>query len=222
MSMLYGAQHRVLQDASGVRPLADRVREFIVHTDLQPDHRSFIESRDFFFLTTVDHRGYPTVSHKGGSPGFVKAIDDQTLAFPSFDGNGMFLSLGNITANPKIGLLFIDFETPHRVRVHGDARVCRDDPLRRAGLPAFHEAEYVVRVDIAEIFINCPRYIHRHRRVDTARHVPRPGCETPPPHWKRIDGLQDVLPERDRQAAARLGGVLSPEAYDALVRQGEA
>ena len=219
MSQLYGAQHRALQDDFDMQPLADRVAEFIVHPAIQPEHRAFIESRDFFFLTTVDHRGYPTVSHKGGAPGFVRVIDDSTLAFPSFDGNGMFLSMGNITANPKIGLLFIDFETPHRVRVHGDATVSRDDPLLQEQLPAFHGAEFVVRVKLAEIFINCPRYIHRYRRVEDARHVPQPGCPTPPAQWKRIDGLQDVLPERDRHIADELG-VLSPDAYAELVQQG--
>lgn len=219
MSMLYGAQHRALQDAFDMRPLADRVEQFIVHPVIQPEHRAFIESRDFFFLTTIDHRGYPTVSHKGGSPGFVQVVDDDTLAFPSFDGNGMFLSMGNLSANPKAGLLFIDFETPHRVRVHGDATVSRDDPLMRQDIPAFHGAEFIVRVRLAEIFINCPRYIHRYQRVDSARHVPRPGCPTPPPQWKRIDGLQDVLPERDRHIAEELGQI-TPDEYAELVQQG--
>lgn len=219
MAPLYGAQHRALQDEFDMRPLADRVQQFIVHPEMQPEHRGFIESRDFFFLTTIDHRGYPTVSHKGGSPGFVRVVDGTTLAFPSFDGNGMFLSMGNITANPKVGLLFIDFETPHRIRLHGDATVSRDDPLLHENLPAFHGAEFVVRVTLAEIFVNCPRYIHRYQRIGIAPHVPQPGCETAPATWKRIDGLQDVLPVRDRHIGEQYG-LLTPDEYAERVQQG--
>jgi hypothetical protein len=127
--------------------------------------------------------------------------------------------MGNIGANPKVGMLFIDFETPHRVRVHGDATVSRDDPLLHQGLPAFHGAEFVVRVKLAEIFINCPRYIHRYQRVAVAPHVPQPGCETPPATWKRIDGLQDVLPAHDSQVAAAQG-LITPDEYAELVQQG--
>ncbi len=221
MSEIYGEQHRALQDAFGVRPLADRVRDVIVLPEIPPEHQGFIESRDFFFLSTIDHRGYPTVSHKGGNPGFVKVVDSSTLAFPSLDGNSMYLSMGNIAGNSKVGLLFIDFETPHRVRVHGEATVSRDDPLMQAGLPEFHGAEMVVRIKVTEIFINCPRYIHRYQRVESSRYVPQPGCPTPSPQWKRIDGLQDVLPERDRAIAEQLGGVITLEEYGAKVISGE-
>ncbi|WP_018411987.1 pyridoxamine 5'-phosphate oxidase family protein [Methyloversatilis thermotolerans] len=221
MSMLYGAEHRALQDQFDMRPLADRVEQFIVHPVIQPEHRAFIESRDFFFLTTIDHRGYPTVSHKGGNPGFVRVLDDATLAFPSLDGNGMFLSMGNIQGNPKVGMLFIDFETPHRVRVHGEATVSRDDALLRDGHPGFTGAELVVRVKLSEIFINCPRYIHRYQRIESARHVPQADCPTPPPQWKRIDGLQDALPERDRHIGKEMG-LITPDEYAALVQQGRA
>ncbi|OAJ72110.1 pyridoxamine 5'-phosphate oxidase [Methylobacillus sp. MM3] len=218
MSNLYGEQHRAFQEAFDTKKMADRVSDMIVVPEIADEHRGFIESRDFFFLTTIDHRGYPTCSHKGGSPGFVKVVDSRTLAFPSFDGNGMYLSMGNINANPKIGMLFIDFETPHRVRVHGDAIVSRDDPL----LKEFHGAELVVRVTIAEIFINCPRYIHRYQRVASSHYVPQPECTTPLPQWKRIDAIQDALPERDKAIADKLGGVITPEEYGALVMKGEA
>jgi hypothetical protein len=221
MSTLYGTEHRALQDQFDMRPLADRVEQFIVHPVIQPEHRAFIESRDFFFLTTIDHRGYPTVSHKGGNPGFVRVLDDATLAFPSLDGNGMFLSMGNIQGNPKVGMLFIDFETPHRVRVHGEATVSRDDALLHDNHPGFIGAELVVRVKLSEIFINCPRYIHRYRRIESAKHVPQADCPTPPPQWKRIDGLQDALPERDRHIGNEMG-LITPDEYAALVQQGRA
>lgn len=218
MSELYGVQHRAMQAAFDTTKLADRVSDQIVLDKIPDEHQAFIESRDFFFLTTVDHRGYPTCSYKGGSVGFVKVLDDKTLAFPSLDGNGMYLSMGNITSNDKIGMLFIDFETPHRVRVHGKATVSRNDPL----LAEFQEAELVVRIAITEIFVNCPRYIHRYQRIATSPYVPQPACETPPPQWKRIDAIQDALPERDKGLANQMGGVITPEEYAALVIKGEA
>jgi predicted pyridoxine 5'-phosphate oxidase superfamily flavin-nucleotide-binding protein len=217
MSELYGAQHRALQQAFDTEKMADRVGELIVVNEIAPDHAGFIESRDMFFLTTVDHRGYPTCSYKGGSPGFVKVVDSQTLAFPSFDGNGMFLSMGNIMANDKVGMLFIDFETPHRVRVHGRASIDRNDPL----IASFAGAELVVRVAITEIFINCPRYIHRYQRVDSSKYVPQADCPTPGAQWKRIDAIQDVLPERNKDLAEKLGGTITFEEYGALVMKGE-
>lgn len=216
MNHLYGDQHRALQQSFDTQKMADRVNELIVLPEIPPEHGGFIESRDFFFLTTVDHRGYPTCSYKGGNPGFVKVVDSKTLAFPSFDGNGMYLSMGNISGNSKIGMLFIDFETPHRVRVHGDASVSRDDPL----LKEFHGAELVVRVSITEIFINCPRYIHRYQRLSSSQYVPQTDCPTPQPQWKRIDALQDVLPERTKAVTDQLGAITFEE-YEALVMKGE-
>jgi predicted pyridoxine 5'-phosphate oxidase superfamily flavin-nucleotide-binding protein len=190
---LYGPAQRTLQQAFETVPLADRLIEAIVAPTLDPAHRAFIESRDFFFLSTVDHRGYPTCSHKGGPPGFVRVLDERTLAFPSYDGNGMYLSMGNIAGQAKVGLLFIDFETPHRVRVHGVATVDPADPL----LATFPGAELVVRVALTEAFVNCPRYIHPHRRVGSSRYVPGPDGSAPQPQWKRIDAMQDVLAPRD-------------------------
>jgi predicted pyridoxine 5'-phosphate oxidase superfamily flavin-nucleotide-binding protein len=218
MTDIYSEQHRRLQQEFDTQTMADAVRESIVVPEIGPEHRGFIETRDFFFLTTIDHRGFPTCSHKGGNPGFVKVVDNRTLAFPSFDGNGMFLSMGNITANPKIGMLFIDFETPHRVRVHGTASIDPDDSLK-ANITG---AELIVRVKVEEIFVNCPRYIHRYQRVAASKYVPQSDCPTPLPQWKRIDGLQEALPERDKHIAEALGGVISPEEYGELVMKGEA
>jgi predicted pyridoxine 5'-phosphate oxidase superfamily flavin-nucleotide-binding protein len=206
-----------MQDRFETRKLADRVHDFIVAPQISDEHRGFIETRDLFFLTTIDHRGYPTVSHKGGPAGFVRVADSSTLAFPSYDGNGMFLSMGNISANDKVGMLFIDFETPHRIRVHGRATVAAGDPL----LSDFPGAELVVRVAVTELWINCPRYIHRYQRIDTSPYVPGLGISPPPPQWKRIDGLQDVLPARDAGIAAASGGTITPETYAALVMKGE-
>src|SRR5438477_10550820 len=123
MSEIYNQQHRALQQQFDTVRLADRVDEMVVRPHLSDDQKTFIESRDMFFLTSVDHRGFPTCSYKGGAPGFVRTVDPKTIAFPNYNGNGMFLSMGNISGNHKVGMLFIDFETPHRVRVHGEANI---------------------------------------------------------------------------------------------------
>ena len=218
MTAIYGEQHRTMQESFGTENLADRLDQIIVPDEVADDAKNFIETRDLFFLTTVDHRGYPTCSYKGGNPGFVKVLDNKTLAFPNFDGNGMFLSMGNLTANNKIGLLFIDFETPHRIRIHGTASIDRNDPL----LAEFHGANLVVRVVVTETFVNCPRYIHKYQRIGPSIYVPQESCPTPPAQWKRIDAVQDALPERDKTIAESHGGVITPEEYGEMLMKGEA
>ncbi len=219
LSDLYGEVQRGWQDAFDSRALANRVRLAIVASEIDEGRKGFIESRDFFFLTTIDHRGYPTCSHKGGEAGLVRVIGDDTLAFPIYDGNGMYLSVGNLTANPKVGLLFIDFETPNRLRVHGEARIERDDPL----LGDWPGAQLVVRIRVGELFENCPRYIHRYQRVASSKYTPRAGYTPPLPQWKHIDAMQDVLLERDRTAlAASAAEVITPEQYVEKLKRGDA
>lgn len=217
MTNLYGEQHKKLQNQFDTVQLADRVKDLIVLAEIPDIHKAFIESRDMFFLTTIDHRGYPTCSYKGGTPGFVKVLDSQTIAFPSYDGNGMFLSLGNLGINPKIGMLFIDFEHPHRLRLHGSASVDQNDTL----MPEFTGAELVVRIKIEEVFVNCPRYIHKYQRIETSKYAPQESGKRPlPPQWKRIDAVQDALPQRDHGIAEMLGGTITPEQYGALLAKG--
>ena len=135
-----------------MRRLADGVERRIVATEISAQHREFIESRDMFWLATIDHQGRPTVSYKGGDPGFVRVLDQTTIAFPCYDGNGMLYSMGNLMGNNKVGMLFVNFEQPHRLRVQGIATVRDDDPL----LADFLEAQMIVRVSVTEIFRNCP------------------------------------------------------------------
>jgi len=218
MSKMFGAQHRALQDRFQSRKLADLVEQVAVHAEIGDDDRAFIESRDMFFLATTDERGFPSCSYKGGDPGFIRVVDAQTLAFPSYDGNGMFLSMGNIAAHPKIGMLFIDFETPHRLRLHGTASVDANDPL----MMDYAEADLIVRVQVEEIFVNCPRYVHRYRKDTASKYVPRAACETPLVSWKRIDLVQDALTPRDQGKAAAAGGLITIDEYFAKVRAGDA
>jgi predicted pyridoxine 5'-phosphate oxidase superfamily flavin-nucleotide-binding protein len=213
MSEIYGTEHRLLQQAFDTTRLADRLEQIAV-PKLADDQKAFIESRDMFFLSSVDHRGYPTCSYKGGAPGFVKVVDLKTIVFPSYNGNGMFLSMGNINTSHKVGMLFIDFETPNRLRVHGDATIARNDPM----LAQFIGAELVVRVAVTEAFVNCPRYIHQYQRVQTSKYAPQAGCAGPPaPQWKRIDAIQDALPARESGIAQELGGTITFEEYNAMV-----
>ncbi len=217
MSELYSTAHRALQQTFDTTRLADRL-EAMARPELAGDLKAFVESRDMFFLTSVDHRGYPTCSYKGGAPGFVRVPNPTTIVFPSYNGNGMFLSVGNINTSRKVGMLFIDFETPNRVRVHGVATVDRNDPM----LAEFIGAEILVRVTITEAFVNCPRYIHKYQRIQTSKYAPQAGCAAPPaPQWKRIDAIQDSLPARESGVANELGGTITLEEYGALVSKRE-
>jgi uncharacterized protein len=210
MSRLYGARHRQLQDRFDTRRLADGVESRVVKTEITAEHRAFIESRDMFFLASVDHEGRPTVSYKGGDPGFVRVLDAKTIAFPCYDGNGMFYSMGNLMGNAKVGLLFVSFDKPHRLRVQGLAAVRDDDPL----LAEFFEAQLVVRVAVTEIFRNCPRYVHRYEKVEQSTYVPRVGTDTPLAAWKRVDDVQAELSAKDQGRAEREGSLCTREEYE--------
>ena len=162
MSRLYGPRHRALQDRFDMRRLADGVEQRVVRTEISAQHREFIESRDMFYLATIDHQGRPTVSYKGGNPGFVRVVDSTTIAFPCYDGNGMFYSMGNLIGNNKVGMLFISFVRPHRLRVQGIATVDENDPL----LAEFFEAQMIVRVLVTEIF----RKVHQYKKLEASEY----------------------------------------------------
>jgi predicted pyridoxine 5'-phosphate oxidase superfamily flavin-nucleotide-binding protein len=184
---------RSLQDRFDTRALADRIDGLLVSDTISESDRAFIEERDMFFLATADAQGRPTCSFKGGEPGFVRVLDAHTLAFPNYDGNGMFRSAGNVLVNPHTGLLFVDFERGHRMRLEGTASIDLDDPLRAE----YPEAQFVVRVRATAVYPNCPRYVHRYELVRRSRFVPRTDCATPVPEWKRSDWPFDALPEHD-------------------------
>lgn len=201
MSRLFGESHRAMQMAFDTRTLADRIEDITVKPEIDEIGKGFIESRDMCFLTTVDHRGRPTVSYKGGRPGFLKVLDANTLLFPSYDGNGMYLSMGNISANPEIGMLFIDFERPFRLRLQGRAEVI----VAGEEVRLFKDAEMAVKVHVHETWMNCPRYIHRYQKLETSRYAPDEAHETPFCEWKRIDGLQDVVRKDERAVVEKIG-----------------
>src|SRR5215204_391039 len=193
MPSLYSPSARALQDQFDTRRLADRLADVTVHDRFTPDDRGFLERLDMLFLSTVDATGQPTCSYKGGDPGFVTIVDDRTLAFPNYDGNGMYLSMGNVDATHRVGLLFIDFARQRRMRVDGTAERRHEDPL----LARYPEAQFVGRVHADRIYPNCPRYIHKYQLVERSAFVPRVGISTPVPGWKQTEWARDVLPAGD-------------------------
>jgi hypothetical protein len=208
MSQLYGETHRAFQDRHDSRRLADRL-ESLARNELSPNDRAFIEGAPFFFLATVDEHGSPTVSYKGGPPGFVRPVGPAEIVFPVYDGNGMFLSLGNIAGTAQVGLLFIDFSSPpRRLRVQGGARVAPNEgPHKVPG------ALYLIHIAVSRIFVNCGRYIHNLETRNLSPHVPDEAGHQPFPAWKRIETLADSLPDRDKHKVTEAGGTIPVDAY---------
>jgi hypothetical protein len=198
----YHAGSRRLQARFDTRRLADRLDEkFLSRSVIDEQDRAFIERMDMFFLATADAHGQPQCSYKGGDPGFVRVVDHQSVAFPNYDGNGMYLSMGNVLENPRVGMLFIDFGAarPSRMRVNGIATIDEHDEL----LPDYPGAQFVVRVRVTQVFPNCPRYIHRLALVERSRFVPRADRPAPIPDWKRTSWACDVLPAHDPAGKAQ-------------------
>lgn len=216
MASLYSAEHRALQEEFNTTKLADLLDNGWIHEKISDDEKNFISTRDMFFLSTVDPHGMPTVSYKGGPTGFVKVLDDSTLVFPGFDGNGMFYSVGNIEAQHKVGMLFIDFETPHRVRVQGTAKLVRHHEL----MAEYTEAKYLIMIKVTKIWVNCPRYIHKYKKIDQSKYVPEPCKVTPIPTWKRLDIVQDAITPEEK-AIAEAQGLVDINEYEAKVKRGE-
>jgi hypothetical protein len=213
VSGFYNPGSRSLQDRFDSRRLADRLEERRVGDTIDADDRAFIESVDMFFIATADEHGRPTCSYKGGEPGFVKVLDERTIAFPIYDGNGMFLSAGNVLVNAEVGLLFISFERRRRLRLNGTAGVAADDEL----VPAWPGAQLVVRVQAREVFPNCPRYIHRYELVERSPYVPVAGIEPPVPDWKTRSWARDVLPSSDQASRASVSAPSSsPKSRSAM------
>ena len=193
MSDLFHEGNRALQAQFDTTRLADRVGE-LTHDRIDANDKAFIERMDMFFLATVDEQGHANCSYKGGEPGFLRVVDERTVAFPNYDGNGMYLSMGNVLRTKQVGMLFIDFEHRFRMRLNGEATIDAEDPL----MAEYPEAQFIVRVTAREIFPNCPRYIHKMQLVERSRFVPKSECETPVPGWKTGGWASDVLPANDR------------------------
>jgi predicted pyridoxine 5'-phosphate oxidase superfamily flavin-nucleotide-binding protein len=196
-SIMYHDGNRALQDRFDSRRISDRLEEELTRTAFTADDKAFIESAIYFFLSTADADGRPDCSFKGGPAGFVRVTGPSELAFPDYDGNGMFKSLGNLAVNRHVGLLFIDMhERPRRLRVNGTAAIGRDDPL----LTQTAGAQMIVRVSARAIFPNCPRYIPKLALVEPSAYVPQPGCAPVEPAWKGFEDFKDHIHPRQPTA----------------------
>ncbi len=192
-SIMFHDGNRRLQNRFDSRRISDRLEEKLTRTAFTEDDKAFIESQFYFFLATADADGRPDCSFKGGMPGFVRVTGPSELAFPDYDGNGMFKSLGNILVHPDVGLLFIAMHgKPQRLRVNGRATVSHDDPLLAQSVGA----QLIVRVAARAIFPNCPRYIPAMQLTEPSIYAPRAGHAAPEPAWKGFDAFKDCVHPR--------------------------
>ncbi len=216
MNDFFTEAQRKLQSEFETTDLADRIVEAVVTEELSDLQSEFILNRNMFYLSTIDESGYPSCSYKGGDLGFVRVIDPRTVVFPNYDGNGMFMSMGNIQAKEKVGLLFIDFETPQRLRLRGEARCHRKGPM----LASYPGANLVVEISVDHVWVNCPRYVHHMQSLEESPYLPGKDGNTALALWKRIDIVQDVLKSQDRAEAESLG-LITVEEYEAYVARGK-
>ena len=193
MSELFGESQRLLQRQFDTERLADRIEERLFREHVTADDQTFIERMDMFFLASADAAGHPNCSYKGGDPGFVRVLDPHTIVFPNYDGNGMYISMGNAMENAHVGLLFIDFENQKRLRLNGIASIESAASVE----PPYPEAQFIVKVSVRQVFPNCPRYIHKMQLVERSKFVPHTAVSTPVPGWKRMEWACDVLPAGD-------------------------
>jgi len=189
----YHDGNRYFHDRFDTRRLADRAAEVRTSSIFEDWAKEFIERANMFFIATCDHRGLPTCSYKGGERGFVRVVDDPWPAFPNYDGNGRYPSMGNMGKNPSGGLLFIDFETPGHVQVQGEAKIDEEDEL----MASYPGAQFIVRARAREVFRDCPRYIHRHTFEGTSEYVPATDHTPPIPDWRYLPELNAYLPADD-------------------------
>jgi uncharacterized protein len=200
MTILYHEGSRRLQDEFQSRSIADRLEQVTTRTLFTDGDREFIQSRIFFFLATADSEGHADCSFKGGAAGFIRISAQDELVFPDYDGNGMFKSLGNIAMNPNVGLLFLDFEKPRRLRVNGIAAISRDDPL----LAHTVGAQLIVRVKARAIFPNCPRYLPKMQLVEPSAYIPQAGVDAPEPAWKSFPDFAAFIHPRRKTCTGEI------------------
>jgi uncharacterized protein len=191
---------RLVQSRMDTTRLADRLEELKTHDTFDERDRAFIESASMVFIATADADGRPDCSYKGGYPGFIRVMDETTLAIPSYDGNGQYRTVGNIEQNHSLGLLFVDFIGKSRLRANGTARVVTsgDDA---SFVASFVGAEMVVVFTLQYAFGNCPRYINDPTANMISEFAPREGHTPPQPEWKTREAFRHVLPQPNQMDA---------------------
>jgi hypothetical protein len=188
MSMFHEG-HRELQDRYGGRPVADKIEANRKHFVFTDEDKALIESVPFLFLATT-HGDAVDCSMKGGMPGFCRVTAPDEIAWPDYDGNRMYRSLGNIHMNAKVGILFVKFDAvTTRIRLTGEARI-DEDPASIADLPG---AKRLVRVKVDYIYYNCPRNVPKMTYEEPSIYSPREDYTPPEPDWKSRDYIKPLL-----------------------------
>ena len=216
MSKIYHTSHRTIQQQFNTQALADQIAAAVVREELSEDQANFITSQTMFFLSTIDESNRPTVSYKGGETGFVRILNNKQLMFPSYDGNGMFYSMGNIFANPEIGMLFVDFATPNRLRIQGKSELINEGPL----LDSYPGANLVIKVNLSQVWVNCSRYVHKMILHEPSTYIPDSKGNAPIALWKRIEGLDQFLSKEDKKLVLEAGHITNGE-YEKKLSSGE-
>ena len=134
------------------------------NTRVTPDLEAFLSELDMFYLGTANAEGQPYIQYRGGAPGFLKVIDENTLGFADFGGNQQYISLGNLSENPKAFIFLMDYVHSRRIKLWGKAKVVEgssalEDKLRDPEYPG--KVERVILFDIEAWDINCPQHIHK-------------------------------------------------------------
>ncbi len=196
----YHDRMRDLQDRYEGRAVADRLAANRRRAQFNDADREFIESSPFFFLATSTPHSVDC-SFKGGQPGFVRVMGENVVAWPDYDGNRMYRSLGNIACNPRVGLLFIRmdgklYNNAARLRINGHAEI-DESAAAITGMPG---AKRLVRVTADHIFTNCPRYIPKLSFEEPSVYVPREGYKPPDPPWKSMPFVKDIFDEECGQS----------------------
>lgn len=186
----FSDEARDIQARFGCNKLADRMAKTVFRKEFTDKDRTFISNAMFFFLATVDANGQPQCSYKGGGKGFVRVTGVSELVFPFYEGNGMYMTAGNITAMGKVGLLFVDFEGQTRLRVNGVATIDDAHPMNAE----VEAAQLVVRLAVSDIHPNCSRNVHKMEMVETSSYTPKSDAENVVvAPWG--DAFDDVLPK---------------------------
>ena len=184
---------REFQDFFDGRRTAEAIEKNRKHYEFWDDEKKLIKNSSFFFIAS-SWNGYIDCNIKSGDPGFVKIIEKGIIEYPEYDGNSMYRTAGNISKNPNVALLFVNFDgKSRRIRINGQATIHNDNK----SLESHFGAKFVVRIS-CEIYPNCNRYVPNLEKNKLSIYTPRKGKGVPPvPEWKERDYIKNILPRND-------------------------
>ncbi len=166
-------------------------------TEVDERLRKFLAERDSFYLATASAEGQPYVQHRGGPKGFLRVLDDHTLAFADYGGNKQYISVGMLSENPRASIFAMDYPKRRRIKIWGRARVVEDDAellAKLAGPETEDVAERAIVFHVEAWDVNCPRYIEP--RFTEAELQPR---------LEEMAAREEALRTRIRELEAQLG-----------------